>query len=211
MSSKGARPFGGWVPMAVSISVVIAFGTSCTSDATEPPAPAPEVTATSSTLAPSPTLTPATTPVPPPSPGKVTSTVAPRRVERRAPTGLDGQGEPAKGIEVTLTSVKGVRAEARGPGEVSGPALAVTVQVANATDKPFDTANAVVTLTSSGGRPGLAMTGPPAQPLPSSVAAQSNAFGVYLFTVPVGRRDPITVEVAVSAAEPVVVFRGPAR
>ena len=134
-----------------------------------------------------------------------------RKIERRPATDLNGQGKPTKGVQVTLASVRSVRAEARGPGEVSGPALAVRVQIANTSKAALDTADTVVTLTGSGGRPGLAMSGPPADPLPASVPARNRASGTYLFTVPVGKRDPVTVSVAVTPALPVVVFRGPAR
>ena len=192
---------------SVAMGVVLGLSVSCSSGSSnEPPAPAPVPTSAN----PLPALTPATTPVPPPKPGKITSTVPSRKTGRRPAVPLNGKGKPEKGVEVTLTSVRAVQAEARGPGEVAGPALAVTVQLANTTGAAVGTANTVVTLTGSGGRPGLAMSGPPSAPLPAAVGRGSTASGVYLFTVPVGRRDPITVQVAVSADAPVVLFRGPA-
>lgn len=167
-----------------------------------PGTPSPKAT---STLPP-----PASTPVPPPVPGKVSSTVPGRKVVKRKSVPLKGRGEAADQVVVTLPSVKSVKATAQGPGEVAGPALAVTVKVDNKTGAAVDLVAAVVTLTASDRTPGSIMSSSPARQLPASVAKGKTATGVYVFTLPKGKRDPVTVEVQTSGASPVIVFKGQA-
>ena len=132
----------------------------------------------------------------------------PRTPTKRKPVKLTQTGESADKVEVALTSLKAIRSKAQGPGEVSGPALAVTVSVANGTGSAFDLANAVVTLTDAAGDPGAGMAGKPSSPLPESVAPGQKATGVYVFNVAKGRRDPVIVDVSVNPETPIVVFRG---
>jgi hypothetical protein len=159
---------------------------------------------------PSPVATsrPPTTPVPATTSGNVNQTVPSKAVTSRPPVKLDKPAKPTGDVVVTLPSIKAINAKGQGPGEVSGPALAVTVRVQNNGDKPVDLSNTVVNLTAANGDPGAMMTGSPASPLPSEVKAGKTASGVYVFAVPKNQRDPITVEASINPDVPVVVFRG---
>lgn len=190
-----------------ALLLVAALGLGAASGCS-PDAPAPTPVASSSSTAGTALPPPATTPVPPPEPGSVDSTVSGRPLTRRDPVGLDRTGQAADGVQVTLASVKAIEAKAQGPGEVSGPAVALTVVVDNTTAEPVDLAGLTVTLTDSAKAPGSAMSGPPAAAPPASVAPGETASGVFVFTVPKKRRDPVVVEVSVSATMPLVVFRG---
>jgi hypothetical protein len=182
------------------------------SSAPVPPTPgsasAPAPARTSASAGSSPTPEPgALTPVPPPTPGDTSSTVAPRPVETRKPVKLDQPAVPTREVTVRVTRLRAVQAKAQGPGEVSGPGLELRVQVRNQ-GSALDLSGAAVTLTAADGSPGQMMTGPPAAPLPASVAAGRTATGTYVFTVPKGQRDPVQVVVTLSEKLAVVTFSG---
>jgi hypothetical protein len=169
---------------------------------------APAASQTSAPAGSSPTPEPgALTPVPPPTPGDTSSTVAPRPVETRKPVKLDQPAAPTRAVTVRVTRLRAVQAKAQGPGEVSGPGLELRVQVRNQ-GPTLDLSGAAVTLTAADGSPGQMMTGPPAVPLPGSVAAGRTATGTYVFTVPKGQRDPVQVVVTLSEKLAVVTFSG---
>ncbi|HEX8508474.1 MAG TPA: hypothetical protein VF635_03105 [Propionibacteriaceae bacterium] len=139
----------------------------------------------------------------------MTDTVAPQAQETNAPVPLD---QPAAVGPVTVAVLGIARRAARPqvPGEVAGPALAVEVAVTSAADRLVDLGSVVVTLADSGGDPGNEMTAPPAQPLAGMLAPGRTARGMYVFTVPEGRRNPVTISVSLAGASPVLTFRGDA-
>ncbi|SDR75739.1 hypothetical protein SAMN04488543_0351 [Friedmanniella luteola] len=199
MSRTPARP----VARATAALLLAVLLGGCTAEAgsgtsSTPPAEPPPVPASSA----------ATTPVPAPTPGSAGSTVAGQPVRQRKAVRLDAPGQAADDVAVRLTSVRAITARASGPGEVAGPALAVTVQIENGTSQAVELGSTVVNLTDSEGAPGSVMSAEPASPLPAAVAAGAQVAGVYVFTVPEGRRDPVTVEVGVTPSDPLVVFRG---
>lgn len=210
-----------WVAPALMTLVLLAgSGCSSTDDA---PAPTPSGTAASTapaestTPAPGPRTTPGrtlppppTTPVPQQSPGDVNSTVPTTPEKSRAPVGLDKTSQTEQGVAAKIVEVAAVTAEARGPGEVSGPAVAVTVQVDNRSASAVSLDQVVVNLTASDGSPANPMTAKPAKPFGGRLAAGKKARGVYVFAVAKDDRDPITVDVTISGGGTVLVFRGKA-
>lgn len=151
---------------------------------------------------------PATTPVAPPSSGSTSSTVPSQKETKRKPVKLDAPSKAADGVKVQLTKVAAIKAKAVGPGEVSGPAVALTVTITNGTDRPVDIGSVVINVTAADQTPGSQMTGPPARNFSGSLKPGAKATGVYVYTVATTKRDPVTVEVTVRPADPVVVFRG---
>lgn len=156
------------------------------------------------------TSKPPSTPVAPSATGNVNQTVPTKAVSSRPPVKLDKPAKPTQTVVVTLPSIKAINAKGQGPGEVSGPALAVTVKVTNDGDSDVDLTSTVVNLTAANGDPGSMMTGAPAKPLPAKVKPGKSASGVYVFAVPKNQRNPITVEASINADVPVAVFRGKA-
>ena len=192
--STTSRTLGG-------IALLLTLGVSACTGGSDEPAPAPA--SSTSTLPPA-----ITTPVPPPTPGTAESTVPSQKVTRRKPVDLAAEGQAADGVRVQLTKIEAIQAMARGAGEVAGPALAVTVQIDNSTGRAVSLASAVVNLTAADGSPGGSMSGEPAVLLPQAVEPRSTVSGVYVFTVPQGKRNPVTIDVTVTPNDPVVVFRG---
>lgn len=175
--------------------------------ATRKPAPTGGATAEEGSAPPQETRR-AATPVPPPTPGSIKSTVKARKVQREKPVGLDQMVRPTARVTVRLTSIRAITAEARLPGEVKGPALAIAVLVDNQGATPISLRNADVVLTDSRGEPALALSAPPAAPLPPEVAADSSVTAVFVFRVARDRRRPVTIEVSVGPQVATAVFRG---
>lgn len=169
---------------------------------TGPPAPGPSVTPTS-TLPP-----PVNTPVPQKSPGDLNSTVPTTPEKSRKPVDLDTSSDAGGGVTARLSEIRSVNAKASKPGEVAGPALAISVLVKNGSKQKLGLDQVVVTVTGADGAPGNAMSGKPSKPLAGQVAAGKSVTGVYVFTLDRGRRDPITVDVTLAGGEVVLVFTG---
>lgn len=208
---------------AASLLLLVAAGCSSTNTPTpgSTPAPAPSSASARSSSpdspAPEPSRPPgstppppATTPVPPSTPGDVNSTVPSRPEASKSPVAIDKPSETGTGVTVRLVDLKATNAKASLPGEVAGPAVAITVDVTNTGDKAVDLNTVVVTLADADDAPGSEMTSPPAKPLRGSVAPAKSTRGVYVFTVPRDKRNPVTVSVTVGSA-PVLVFKGNAR
>ena len=225
-STTSARRLG----PAAAITLLLALGAACSPDPVAEPSPSVTPAATSpvaspvtspanrppSTAAPGPTETPtvrqpppATTPVPPPTPGAVESTVEAKPEESKKPVKLDKPSKTGTGLTAKLTTIKAIEAKAQLPGEIAGPALALTVEVTNSGAKPADLSAVVVTVLDSDEAPGGEMTSDPAKPLRGRLSAGKTARGVYVFTIDKGKRNPVTVTVSISDA-PVLVFNGKA-
>jgi hypothetical protein len=163
----------------------------------------------SATSSPSDTLPPpATTPVPPPTPGTINSTVPNKPVETQKAKPLDKPAEGGNGVSVRLESVRKIKAKAKLPGEVAGPALAVAVTIDNDSSKSLDLSSVVVNLSDSSDAPGTVMSAAPAKRLPAKVKAGRSASGVYVFTVPSSKQKSVTVTVSITPGKPVLKFEG---
>lgn len=213
--------------LAAATALLLASGAACSADPETEPSPSatPSVTSSAPTpIPPSPSETssesprakpsptvppPATTPVPPPTPGGVDTTVESKPEVSKKPVKIDKPSTTGTGLTVELGRIRAIEAKAQIPGEVAGPALAVTVDVTNTGDKAADLSTVVVTLFDSDEAPGGEMTADPAKPLKGSLAAGKSTSGVYVFTVPKKKRSPITVTVSIRDA-PVLVFKGDA-
>ena len=148
------------------------------------------------------------TAVPAPSGGNVKETVTPAPTPEAIKTRLESPASPAEGLTVRLGGVKAIEAKAQGPGEVAGPAVAVTIEIENKGSKAFDTGLLSVNLDDAKGRPGSGMMAKPAKWITGSVEPDAKVSGVYVFTVPKANRDPITVSVSLNPGMPTVLFTG---
>ena len=213
--SSGARR---WAAASLT-GWLLLTGAACSPN----PQPTPESTPSTVTSTPSarataepgpretPTTTvppPASTPVPQRSPGDVNSTVPTTPAKTQRPVPLDKTSGAGDGVSARLTSVRAVTAEAKGPGEVTGPALAVTVAVTNGSSSALDLDQVAVTLDGSDSSPGNPMTDQPAQPITGRLAAGGSASGVYVFAIAKNLRKPVVIQVMLSGGAPILVFTG---
>ena len=144
---------------------------------------------------------PATSPVPTPTDSPAVPDVTPINIEN--------PGTITPGLTAKMTSVEAVDGIARGPGEVAGPSLRITVTITNATSKEASLRTAVISCYFGANRtPAQELREPGGSPLPASVAAGNAATGVYIFTVPPAERKNVTIMVDYSVDVSPLVFQG---
>lgn len=142
--------------------------------------------------------------------GDVEASADAGQIDVSEPVALDEPAEVAGGVSVTLQEIRSGRSTAVAPGEISGPALIVTVSVANNTDKPISLNSSFVSLIDGDGILAIPSPSAPARPLSGRLAPAATAEGVYVFTTPSGARQNITVYVSPTAGVPVAQFVGDA-
>ncbi len=197
-------------PMPTAASSTPAGSSTPTPSAAAPSTPGPAASAPStppgSALPP-----PATTAVPAPTPGSTAETVQAKPEVTKKAVELDKPSADGSGVVVRIAGLRAITAKAQLPGEVAGPAVALTVEVENESQRPVDLGAVVVTVLDSEEAPGIEMSAKPADPLSGKLRPGKSTTGVYVFTVDRGRRNPISVNVTLAGAAPVLVFKGDAR
>jgi hypothetical protein len=107
-----------------------------------------------------------------------------------------------------LRRVARVHATGRIPGEVSGPAIAVNLQLHDTGQAPVALAGTVaVTAEDAAGTPFVPLT-TSTTAVTGTLAPGAHTHGTYVFHLPSGYRNPITVEVTYAAAAEVARFVG---
>jgi hypothetical protein len=148
-------------------------------------------------------------------------------VTTKPPVALHAVADFGTGVTARIVSIKAVEVQAVGPGGVSGPGLNIVIEVTNHTAKPINIDNAVVTVTDANGTPGVPMIFTPqaskndvdkdlpavnpdsfSYPMTGSLAPHETASGTYVFTIPAGHRNPVTMNFSYAGDAPVVVFKG---
>lgn len=111
-------------------------------------------------------------------------------------------------VVVSLTSITTTSLTAETPGEYTGPAVIVTVHVANESSELQDVSSAVVSLSADDGDVGVPTGASPYAPLNGQVAAGETVEGTYVFMLDPAPGRAVTVSVNYSAGEPLAVFTG---
>jgi hypothetical protein len=129
-----------------------------------------------------------TAPAGPPPP---TATGTPSVGISTAPAVEIGKSAKLNGdVVVKVVKVAKLKKTTPVPGEVAGPGVAVTLSVANGTDKPFSLTGLVVT--ASYGKdevPGETSSGKPSKEMKGQLAAGQSSRGVYVFRIPDGESE----------------------
>jgi len=197
------------------------------SQPTRPGAANPAATPTATTPATTPTTTPTTkgksgtTKV---SPKKATSkTSGSTSVSgKKLPAGIVEPGRKvadpvdvkdtsvADSVRVDLTGFTSVKSKASGPGEISAPAVRLTIRLTNTGAKSLALTSVVVNAYyGSAGTPGIQITGDPAsKPFTGSLKPGEKATAVFVFNMPVSKRGDATITVSPSQTLPIAVFAG---
>jgi hypothetical protein len=115
------------------------------------------------------------------------------------------------GVRLGVVGVTAVSATGSGPGQLSGPAVAVEVEVVNESEDDVDlgVADVGVYYGSDGVPSSLVTSDPAARPLGGVLAPGDTATGVYIALVPVEARELVAVVVQMGDA-PAAIFEGPA-
>ena len=180
--------------VGVAVAVFAALGpTPGTSAPSQPPSSSP-----SALPSPSATADPST----PPAEGPAAPTVRP-------PAAIDEAAPITPGLTAEISRVEAVDGTARGPGEVAGPSLRVTVSIVNSTaaDAPLNT-TVVSSYFGADRTPAPELREPGGSPLPAVVRAGTTVTGVYIFTVPEDERRNVTIMVDYSVDVDPLIFQG---
>ncbi|MHA7278694.1 hypothetical protein ACX80H_02945 [Arthrobacter sp. MDT2-2] len=144
---------------------------------------------------------------PPGVPGKIINEPPPVAVAK----GFDKATDVVQGVSVRVSGRKAVPGEARGVGEVAGPAVQFTLTVTNRTPEPVSLAEAVVNVEAGSGRvPAELLSGPGAVAFPAEVGAGKTVSGVFVFRIPPDQRGAVRVLFHHQAVTPVAAFEGSA-
>lgn len=180
-------------------------GASPSAAATASPAPSPGAPP-SATAAPSPPVAGAPAPTPAAG-GKEASADG---FATRAPVALHQDAPFGDGVTAALLRTEAVTASGEGIGEISGPALRLTVALRNGTNAPLALDGVTVNVSyGADGAPAAPVFGDASsQPFAGTVAPGATATGVYLFSVPEDGRGKVAISVSHAALSPIVVFEG---
>lgn len=186
-------------------------GSAVVSDQPESPVVAPSSTAASQVPVPAATTEPGG-PVPTPgSPSGALDEVEAAKVEQPvAPSvGLDVPAVLAPGVQARVSDVEAIQGEARGFGELSGPAVRFRVSVENTTDKPVSLDHVVVDVSAGASdTPALVLSGPGVEVFPPSVEPGGRASAVYVYLVPNEDRNRVRVLFNLRVDVPIAAFEG---
>ncbi|OFI38960.1 hypothetical protein BIU82_16790 [Arthrobacter sp. SW1] len=115
------------------------------------------------------------------------------------------------GVTATITGLQAVDGEARGVGEIAGPALRFTVTVSNGTASALKLGTALVNVSyGADDSPASPLSGPGATEFPLSVAAGASASSTLVFAVPLDQRGKVRISFSLDALTPIAVFEGQA-
>lgn len=194
---------------------VIAAGSGAPATPTQSASTGPSQSASSAPVA-RPTV-PAPTP---PAASAVPTASAP-------PTGGTGSGSPIApeadpvapdevaaqaGVEVELARVEHVDGEAIAPGEIAGPAIRLTIEVRNGSNRSIDAGLIAVNAYFGEARtPGNSLMQPGGSPFGGAIPAGQSARGVYLFEAGSVDLADVLVGVDVLPGSPTFTFRGDLR
>lgn len=114
-------------------------------------------------------------------------------------------------FSAAVLDIRAIEGVGQGIGEISGPALAFTIEITNNTQEVLETLGAVVNVYDSTKAPAIPLLGDPnAKPLPARIAPGETATGTYVFRVAPELRDDLTMTVAFDPEFSVVAFSGAA-
>ena len=190
---------------AATSSAAGASGVSVSSATTLSKVPTPVLEKSPATLS---TVLQRTKPVPVPGGGNINETVKASAISTAPTLPLTGVGRFGTGITATVVKAIRVTAIARLAGEVSGPAVAVTLSVRNGSSRPSDLSQVVVTVADHAGLPASPIGDNGSDPLVGTLAVGKSASGVYVFSLPAKTSNPLTISVMFSTTAPVVLFVG---
>jgi hypothetical protein len=127
------------------------------------------------------------------------------------PVALDQPAAVGNGVTAEVVSLEAVDATGVGPGNVTGPALRVTVELTNGTTGVLPLGGVAVDLASGPELvPASPVNDPSAAPFTGTVAAGGTAQGVYVFSIAAGDRADVTLSIGYEAGAPILVFTGAA-
>lgn len=111
-----------------------------------------------------------------------------------------------QGVTAKIATTKAVEIKDVMPGEIAGPAVAITVEYSNGSQKPITLDSAIVSVNYAG-QEASPINSAPAKAPPPSLAPGAKASGVYVFGIPKNQRKNVTIRVSYNPNAPQIVFK----
>jgi hypothetical protein len=143
--------------------------------------------------------------------GSIAETVPSKRVATEAAVPLTSTADFGNKVTAVVTAAKSINATAQGPGEIAGPAVAISLTIKNTSGGAIDLSSVIVNLQDKAGTPSNPMSASPAKPVSGKLASGATASGVYVFSLPRSHLNPVTISVSYTTEAPVVLFVGDAK
>ncbi len=160
------------------------------------------------TASPTPDAEPSSGPTGTPSPGSL-DVVPVEEVVTEPAVPLTETADFGTGMTLRILRIESVDGEARGVGEIEGPALRLTLRMSNDSDTAVSLESVVVDATTGADRtPAPTLSGPGVELFEGEVPAGGSKTGVYVFAVPEDARDRLRVTVSYLSGAPVVALAG---
>lgn len=140
--------------------------------------------------------------------GNVHKTVAAKKVVVKKAVALRSPSSFGNGVKAQIVKRQAVKGRARLPGEVSGPAVKLTLNITNTSNKAINLDALVVDVQDAHGRSASPLLTPPARHIRGRLASGDSATGIYLFTIAKKDRSNCTVRISYTGSAPEVAFRG---
>ena len=121
---------------------------------------------------------------------------------------LDAATDFGNGVGIRLAPIESVEVEARRPGEIGGPGLAITIEITNGSDAEIQLDNVTVDLTDATGASASPVTPESELDLSGPLAVGASTTGTYFFTLPSEDRAGATLRVSYTTDVPTVLFTG---
>ncbi|MCL3839198.1 hypothetical protein [Aeromicrobium duanguangcaii] len=142
-----------------------------------------------------------------PAPAKTSASIPPEA----DPVPLDERVRTRDDVQIAIVKREIVKGKARFSGEISGPALRLTIEIRNGAKTPLDLGYVTVNAYTGKQRtPASPIAAPGGRPMEGTLKPGASADGVYLFSVGKSGRGSVTVGVDYRASEPTIIFRGSA-
>jgi len=136
-------------------------------------------------------------------------TVAPRDVVELPPVSLAATASFGNAVSARVARSVRVDGVGKGIGEISGPAILVTVEFTNASSAPVDLDYVVVNLFGSDGAPGQTLWGDErTKPFSGTLAPGGTRSADFVLRLPASHGPTVTVTVSYGADTPTAVFTG---
>lgn len=126
------------------------------------------------------------------------------------PVGISDNAVVVEGVEVKIVEIEAVQGEARGIGEVAGPAVRFKVVITNRTDKSISTDQALVNVNAGPEKaPASPLSGPGATTLPPKIDPGTTASAVFVYQIADEQRQSVQILFNFRVDVPIASFEGP--
>lgn len=199
--------------LAASGAVLAARSVSSGDPAGDPPGRAAGAVESARAGTGAPESTPGAEPAPGAKPSPASLTPVPVEPVRTLPA--VAMSEPADfgtGLQLVVTGAESVAGTARGPGEIAGPAVQLSLELRNHSDEPIGLDHVVVSLEHGPARaPASPLAGPPARDFEGVLEPSSTQRATYVYAVPTADHDDLRILASYAGEAPAVALVGAVR